>query len=117
MNNYFTDLNPSKGIPFMDGAEKGEKDEILGEWLHIEDFGFIEGENGEFAVLQIRERPGKFYFGNSIITEMLQKVSKDNMKKHLADNAVKFSMKTSEKGRDYMTFEFAKPESEDDIPF
>ena len=115
MSNYFTNLNPSKGIPFMDGAEKGEKDELLGEWLHIDDFGFINGENGEFAVLQSRERPGKFYFGNQIITEMLQRVNADSMKQHLAENAIKFTMRTSEKGRDYMTFEFA--EAGEDIPF
>ena len=115
MSNYFTNLNPSKGIPFMDGAEKGEKDELLGEWLHIEDFGFINGENGDFAVLKIRERPGKFYFGNQIITEMLQRVNADSMKQHLAENAIKFTMRTSEKGRDYMTFEFA--EAGEDIPF
>lgn len=115
MSNYFTNLNPSKGIPFMDGAEKGEKEELLGEWLHIEDFGFINGENGDFAVLQIRERPGKFYFGNQIITEMLQRVNADSMKQHLAENAIKFTMRTSEKGRDYMTFEFA--EAGEDVPF
>ena len=116
MSNYFTDLNPSKGIPFMDGAEKGEKEEIIGEWLHIEDFGFIEGENGQFAVMKIAERPGKFYFGNSIVTKMLQRVNADSMKKHLKDNAVKFSMKTSAKDRDYMTFEFEEPDG-DEIPF
>lgn len=115
MSNYFTNLNPSKGIPFMDGAEKGDKEEIMGEWLHIDDFGFINGENGEFAVMQIRERPGKFYFGNQIITEMLQRVNADSMKQHLAENAIKFTMRTSEKGRDYMTFEFA--EAGEDIPF
>lgn len=111
---YFTDLNPSKGIPFMDGRDKGESADIVGKWLHIDDFGFIKGDNGEFAVVSFAEDAEHFYFMNSIITEMLQKVNADSMRKYLGSQAIRFDMKTSAKGRDYMTYEFADA---DEIPF
>ena len=110
---YFEDLNPSKGIPFMDGRDKGDNENLIGKRWHIDDFGFITGDNGEFAVVSFAEDNTHFYFMNSIITEMLQTVSKDAMRKQLSQVAIEFMMKTSKKDREYMSFEF----HEDEIPF
>lgn len=102
---YF-DKFVKKGIPFMEGREKGDLSNLVGQPLHIVDFGFIDGNDGEFAVIQFKEDAKKFYFGNSIVTEMLQEVQKDGMEKELAKQVIKFSMRTSKTGREYMAFDF-----------
>lgn len=113
---FFTEFN-NDGIPFMDGKDKGERSEILDRPLHMDDFGFINGSDGEFAVMHFAEIPDKFFFGNSIITEMLHKVNAASMKAHLAEQAITFTLKTSkETKREYMAFRFDEPDSEK-VPF
>lgn len=109
---YFDRFN-SKGIPFMDNADKGDMHDILGEPVHIVDFGFIKGEDGDYGVIQLKEHEGEFYFCNQVITDMLKQVEADDMKDELAKQVVKFELATSKKGREYFRFEFAK----DNIPF
>lgn len=113
---YFTEFN-NDGIPFMDGRSKGDRANILNKPLHIVDYGFIKGTDGEFAVMLFDEYPDQFYFGNSIVTEMLKTVSADNMKKHLREQAIIFTLKVSKKTkREYMAFRFDEPDSEK-VPF
>ena len=102
---YF-DKFRNDGIPFMDGRDKGDLKELLGKELHIADFGFIRGKNGDFGVVAFAEDGEKFYFCNAIITEMLRTVQADGMEDALANQGIVFSMKTSKGGQDYMTFEF-----------
>lgn len=112
---YFDKFNSGKGIPFMDGAEKGEMKDILGENVHIDDFGFIRNDEGDFAVIQLREYPNMFFFCNQVITDMLHEVDKDGMRGELPSQIIRFSSKTSKKGRDYFAFEFAG--GQDELPF
>ena len=114
---YFTDLNSGKGIPFMDEREKGDKAELFDRVLHIDDFGFIDGENGEFPVVSFAEEPEKFYFLNSVIGDMLKQVSKDAMKEHLKTAPVKLYTRVSDKNREYMAYEFVDPDSAEAVPF
>ena len=109
---YFDRFN-NKGIPFMDNADKGDMHDILGEPVHISDFGFIKGDEGDYAVIQIAEKPDTFYFCNAVITDMLKQVELDDMKDELAKQVIKFELATSKKGREYFRFEFAN----DNIPF
>ena len=105
---YFSKFN-RKGIPFMEGGEKKELKDVFGQEVHITDFGFIDGKDGKFAVIQLKETPNVFYFGNAIITEMLLEVEKDDKKAELPEAAIIFSQKTSkETGRDYTAFEFVE---------
>lgn len=108
---YFASLNGNKGIPFMEGADKADINDILGLALHIADYGYITGDDGnEFAVICFAEYPGKFYFGNSIITDALKQVDKDGMKAQISLASVTFSKRTSKKGREYTAFEFVDAE-------
>lgn len=102
---YFDKFN-REGIPFMENRTKASKQEILGRMLHIEDFGFIEGKNGQFAVIAFREMPDKFYFGNSIVTDMLREVQKDGMEDELKKQVIVFDEKTSKEGNVYTAFRF-----------
>lgn len=102
---YF-DKFKNNGIPFMDGREKGDLHQIIGEKVHIDDFGFINGENGEYAVISTIEYPQTFFFCNAIITEMLRTVQADEMESALAKQEIAFVEMKSRRGREYMTYVF-----------
>ena len=103
---YFDKFN-NKGIPFMEGAEKKELKDVFGEQVHIADYGYINGKDGKFACIKLAEYENAFFFGNSIITEMLLEVDRDEMKSELPNQTIVFTQKQSkETGRDYTTFEF-----------
>lgn len=96
-----------KGIPFMEGREKGNLRDMVDRPLHIVDFGFIEGKDGKFAVIAFIEDVNRFYFGNSIVTEMLEEVDADGMRDELAQQAIQFDLRVSkERGQEYMAFDF-----------
>ena len=107
---YFSGLNGNKGIPFMEGRTKKDLAEVVDRPLHIEDYGFIQGDENEFAVIAFVEMPEFFYFGNAIITEALHQVDADGMKDQISTAAVTFSKRMSKKGREYMAFEFTDAE-------
>ena len=102
---YFEKFN-NDGVPFMDGADKQEIASILGQQVHIEDFGFINGNNGEFGVIKLAEYPGKFFFVNAITTEMLRTVQADEKKSELANEPIVFEKRSSKNGRDYVSYTF-----------
>ena len=96
-----------KGIPFMEGRDKGNLRDMVDAPLHIVDYGFIEGKDGTFAVIAFAEDTDHFYFGNSIITEMLLQVDEDDMRHELAEQTIVFSMRVSkERNQEYMAFDF-----------
>lgn len=110
---YFAQFK-NEGVPFMEGRDKGEKSEILDKPLHIVDFGFINGNDGKFAVMLFAEIPEKFYFGNSIITEMLEAVERDNQRQALKEVQITFKeRKAKESGRTYIAFDI----DENAVPF
>lgn len=111
----YWDKFQSKGIPFMENRDKGDMHDILDKIVHIVDFGFIrkEEEEGDYAVICLKEDNEKFFFCNAVITDMLHQVEKDGMKEELASQPIKFLLRTSKKGREYFAFEF----TEDGIPF
>lgn len=102
---YFDKFN-REGIPFMEGRDKDKLDNVCGRMLHIDDFGFIEGKDGQFAVIAFQEEPTKFYFGNSIVTEMLKEVQNDGMKNELRKQVIVFDKRTSKDNRVYTSFKF-----------
>ena len=114
---YFDKFNKGKGIPFMDGRTK--VDIPVNEGLHLKDYGFIEGDDGPFAVMLFEEYPENFMFGNSIVTDDIKTIEKDMSSKEQALNllagvTMKFAKRTSKRGRDYMLVEFIE---DNPIPF
>ena len=103
---YF-DKFKSNGIPFMEGKEKGNLRDMHGKPVHIADFGFISGEDGEYAVMMFAEDSEHFYFGNSIITEMLHTIDVDEMRNELSQQPIVFNERTSKNGkRTYTYYDF-----------
>lgn len=59
-------------LPFMEGRDKGETKELLGQVSTITEYGFLPNESGEpYACFIVKERPNKFYFGGSVLTARL----------------------------------------------
>ena len=96
----------------MEDAKKGDLRELLGEPVHIVDFGFIKNDTGDYGVIQLEERPGMFYFCNQVITDMLHQVDADGMREGLKGEAITFTLAKSKNGRDYFRFSFGE-----DVPF
>lgn len=61
-------------IDFMVGRKKGEEHPPLKQVLTIENYDFLQGENGEYAVVIFKEDKENFYFMGSVVTEKLKKV-------------------------------------------
>ena len=56
-------------LPFMEGRDKGETKELLGQVSTISEYGFIPNDDGEaYVVFTVKERANKFYFGGSVLT-------------------------------------------------
>lgn len=56
-------------LPFMEGRDKGETKELIGQVSTIADYGFIPNDAGEaYVVFITKERANKFYFGGSVLT-------------------------------------------------
>lgn len=104
-NNYFTKF-ANKGIPFMDGRTKGNISSLVGEVLHIEDFGFISQEGATYPVIAFKEHPTDFYFGGAVLNDILTQVDRDGMRDALTTQPIMLKMSMSKKGRTYMNVEF-----------
>lgn len=109
---YFDKFNTNKGISFMDGANKANLAIAEGKKVHISDFAFLKGDDGDFACLALEEFPNTFFFGNAIITAMLKDVDEDGMREELKAQPIVFTRHTSKKGREYMGFEFVATDAQ-----
>lgn len=97
-------------LPFMDGREKGETSELLGQVTTIIEYGFLPSEDGEpYAVFIVKERQGKFYFGGSVLTERLTKFEEEGYHDDIVTEGLPVLM-THQKGkksnRTYTAVEF-----------
>ena len=60
----------ASGLPFMEGKEKLEvTGNILNNVLTVDDYGFLEGEEGEYVVIALKEYPQHFIYGPSVVTQ------------------------------------------------
>ena len=56
-------------LPFLEGRDKGDTKELLGQISTITDYGFIPNDAGEpYVVFITKERANKFFFGGSVLT-------------------------------------------------
>lgn len=96
-----------RGVDFMDGAEKADLEDLCtGEMFHIADVAFLPGENSEYAVFTVSEKKDVFYFGNTVVTEILKEVQADGMIEEIPNIGVAFEKTTSKKNRDYIAMRF-----------
>lgn len=110
-NNYFQKFT-NEGVPFMDSRDAGDINTILDMKLKIKDFGFINDrsvELGKYAVFIVEGIDDKFFFGGSVISDVLNTIYEDGMKDALCsgDQEVMIKKKQGKKTkRDYHFIEF-----------
>lgn len=60
------------GLAFMEGREKGILP--LDKEVVINEFGFLNGDEGEYAVFTLKGVDKEFYYGSSVVTDVLKQV-------------------------------------------
>ena len=91
-------------LPLMEGREKGDTSELLGNISTINDYGFLPNENGEaYACFIVDERPGKFYFGGTVMTDRLEQLEADGYHEAVVFEGLPVLM-TEKKSRNNRTF-------------
>ena len=86
----------ASGLPFMEGKEKLEvKGNILNNTLTCTDFGFLEGEEGEYVVIALKEYPSNFIYGSSVVTQAFKTLDEkfnDEQKAFLLNQGLTFKL-------------------------
>lgn len=97
-------------LPFMEGREKGETKELLGQVSTITDYGFLPNENGEaYVCFIVKERAGKFYFGGAVLTDRLTQLEEEGYRDEIIEHGLPMVMteqKAKKSNRTYTAVEF-----------
>lgn len=109
LKNKVKEVTTSK-LPFMEGREKGEI--TLGKIYNIIDYGYMNNEDGEYAVFITKEEPKLFFFGASVVTDNLKTIdnalTQEQLKELLSENGIEvvFTKKKSKNKREYTVADF-----------
>lgn len=96
-----------KTCPLMEGREKGNLGDITGVQVHITDYDFLEGDDGNYAVFIIEENSELFFFGSSVLTEYLVNLDENGYKETIQAEGlpVTLTKKKSKNKREYYAVE------------
>ena len=65
----------TSGLPLMDGRESLEvSGAILNNTLTVDDYGYLEGDDGQYVVIALKEYPKHFIYGGSVVTDAFKKL-------------------------------------------
>lgn len=100
------------GLPFMEGREKLEMDgNLLDTNLTVDNYGFMKGEFGEYAVITFKEYPQHFVQGASVVTQAFKNLD-DSLTQEEVELLieegfiVKFSKVKSKNKKNYVNVDF-----------
>ena len=96
-------------LPFMEGREKGDVKELVGQVSTIRDYGFLQGDDGrDYAVFIVAERSKHFYFGGTVLTDQLQQLEAEGYHDEIIFEGLPVLMteKKSKNNRSYINVEF-----------
>lgn len=86
----------ASGLPFMEGKEKIEvKGDILNNVLTVDEYGYLEGEEGEYVVIALKEYPNHFIYGSSVVTQAFKTLDEklnDEQKAFLLEKGLTFKL-------------------------
>ena len=107
----FTDYlkNKHARLEIMEGREKADVQDILNKNIHIDNFDFLNGEDGEYAVFTITEDENNFYFASSVLTQELKDIEKDGMKEDAINETISIKLyerKSKNGKRTYIAVEY-----------
>ena len=96
-------------LPFMEGREKGDANELVGQVSTIIDYGFLKGDDGrDYVVFIVKERSKTFYFGGTVLTDQLQQLEAEGYHDAIVEEGLPMllSQKRSKNNRSYVNVEF-----------
>ena len=95
-------------LPFMDGREKGDAKELVGQISTIADYGFLKGDDGDYAVFIVKERAKTFYFAGTVLTDQLQQLEAEGYHDTIVAEGLPMLLveKKSKNNRSYVNVEF-----------
>ena len=96
-------------LPFMEGRDKGETKELLGQVSTITDYGFLPNEQGEvYVAFIVKERANKFYFGGTVLTDRMSQLEAEGYHDAIVDEGLPMLMteKRSRNNRNFTNVEF-----------
>lgn len=98
-------------LPFMEGREKADMSDIMGEKCTITDYGFLEDNDDKhpYACFIIKESKDAFFFGGKVLTAHLQEFEKEGYHDEIVKNGlpVKFTDQKAKKSKkNYTAVEF-----------
>lgn len=97
-------------LALMEGREKGNTDELIGQVCTITDYGFLPNEAGEMYVAFVtKERSGKFYFGGSVLTSRMIELDGEGFGTAIREEGLPFLMtnaKSKKSNRSYVSVTF-----------
>lgn len=96
-------------LPFMEGRDKGDAKELVGQVSTIADYGFLKGEDDrDYAVFIVAERSDKFFFGGTVLTDQLQQLEADGYHDDIVAEGLPMLMeeKKSKNKRSYINVTF-----------
>jgi hypothetical protein len=116
LKNKAMQMNAGQGIPFMEGRTKGEVKDLYDQEVVIKDFGYINGEDGDYLVFIVEDNEKEFFFGASVITDSFKKFDEEDVAEIRSEGLpTKLYERKNKKGnRTYQAVEFYPNE---EIPF
>jgi len=97
-------------LPLMEGRDKGETKELLGQISTINDYGFLPNEAGEpYVVFTVKERANKFYFGGSVLTARMTDLHAEGYHDEILASGLPIQLteaKSKKSNRNYIDVEF-----------
>ena len=96
-------------LPFMDGRDKGDTKDLLGQISTITDYGFLKGDdNKDYCVFIVAERSKTFYFGGQVLTDQLGQLEAEGYHEEIINSGLPMLMteKKSKNNRGYTAVEF-----------
>lgn len=97
-------------LPFMDGREKGETNELIGTVCTIRDYGFLTNDDGEpYVAFIVDEIKSKFFFGGAVLTDRLLQLEQEGYHDEVCEEGLPILMtnaKSKKNNRSYVSVEF-----------
>lgn len=96
-------------LPFMEGREKGDGKDLIGQISTITDYGFLKGDDDrEYVVFITAERSSTFYFGGTVLTDQLAQLEAEGYHDAIVEEGLPMLMKEkkSKNNRSYVSVEF-----------
>lgn len=96
-------------LPLMEGRDKGDTKDLMGQVSTITDYGFLPNEAGEmYAVFTVKERAKAFYFGGTVLTDRLFKLEQEGYHEAIVAEGlpVLLTEKRSKNNRTFVNVEF-----------